>query len=81
MIPFFVIKCLIGILWLRIQKLIIKLAKEGKAVIFISSEIEEMLRTCDRMVVLRDGVKVGEIDDEMTQNSIMKAIAGGDKDE
>ena len=65
----------------EIQKLIIKLAKEGKAVIFISSEIEEMLRTCDRMVVLRDGVKVGEIDDEMTQNSIMKAIAGGDKNE
>ena len=65
----------------EIQKLIIKLAKEGKAVIFISSEIEEMLRTCDRMVVLRDGVKVGEIEDEMTQNSIMKAIAGGDKDE
>ena len=65
----------------EIQKLIIKLAKEGKAVIFISSEVEEMLRTCDRMVVLRDGVKVGEIDDEMTQNSIMKAIAGGDKDE
>ena len=28
-----------------------------------------------------DGVKVGEIEDEMTQNSIMKAIAGGDKDE
>lgn len=47
----------------EIQKLIIKLAKEGKAVIFISSEIEEMLRTCDRMVVLRDGVKVGEIED------------------
>ena len=65
----------------EIQKLIIKLAKEGKAVIFISSEIEEMLRTCDRMIVLRDGVKVGEIEDEMTQNSIMKAIAGGDKDE
>lgn len=65
----------------EIQKLIIKLAKEGKAVIFISSEIDEMLRTCDRMVVLRDGVKVGEIDDEMTQNSIMKAIAGGDRDE
>ncbi len=65
----------------EIQKLVVKLAKEGKSVIFISSEIEEMLRTCDRMVVLRDGVKVGEIDDEMTQNSIMKAIAGGDSDE
>ena len=30
-----------------------------------------MLRTCDRMVVLRDGVKVGEIDDEMTQTDAL----------
>lgn len=65
----------------EIQKLVVKLAKEGKSVIFISSEIEEMIRTCDRMVVLRDGMKVGEIDDEMTQASVMKAIAGGDSNE
>ena len=63
----------------EIQKLVIKLAEEGKSVIFISSEIEEMLRTCNRMAVLRDGAKVGEISGEMTQESVMKAIAGGDE--
>lgn len=64
----------------EIQKLVLKLADEGMAVTFISSEVEEMLRTCSRMGVLRDGRKVGEISgDEMTQEGIMKAIAGGDQ--
>ena len=65
----------------EIQKLVIKLAEEGKSIIFISSEIEEMLRTCNRMAVLRDGAKVSEIEGEMTQESVMKAIAGGDSNE
>ena len=66
----------------EIQKLVIKLAGEGKSLIFISSEIEEMLRTCNRLAVLRDGQKVGEIDaDEMTQEGVMKAIAGGVENE
>ena len=66
----------------EIQKLVIKLAEEGKSVIFISSEIEEMLRTCNRMAVLRDGMKVGEIGmEEMTQEGVMHAIAGGDHHE
>jgi len=62
----------------EIQKLIVKLAGEGKSVLFISSEIEEMLRTCSRMVIMRDGQKVGEIDKELSQESVMKAIAGGE---
>ncbi len=62
----------------EIQKLVIKLAGEGKSLIFISSEIEEMLRTCNRMAVLRDGEKVGELSaEEMSQEGVMKAIAGG----
>ena len=62
----------------EIQKLVVKLAEEGMAVVFISSEIEEMLRTCDRMVVMRDGGKVGELDGgEMNQSTIMSTIAGG----
>ena len=62
----------------EIQKLGVKLAEEGMAVVFISSEIEEMLRTCDRMVVMRDGGKVGELDGgEMNQSTIMSTIAGG----
>ena len=62
----------------EIQKLVIKLADEGKSLIFISSEVEEMLRTCNRLAVLRDGEKVGELNvDEMSQEGVMKAIAGG----
>ncbi|WP_303916124.1 sugar ABC transporter ATP-binding protein [Subdoligranulum variabile] len=61
----------------EIQKLIIDLAAQGKSVMFISSEIEEMLRTCNRMAVLRDGAMVGELDGELTQERVMAAIAGG----
>lgn len=65
----------------EIQKLILKFADEGKGVIFISSEIEEMLRTCSRMGIMRDGKKVGELEGEENLNvsSVMKAIAGGGK--
>lgn len=63
----------------EIQKLVLDLADQGKAVTFISSEVEEMLRTCSRMAVLRDGQKVGELEEhELSQSGIMKAIAGGD---
>lgn len=63
----------------EIQKLVVKLASEGMAVMFISSEIEEMLRTVNRMAILRDGRKVGELtEEELSQGNIMKAIAGGE---
>ena len=58
----------------------LRLADEGKSIAFISSEVEEMLRTCSRMAVLRDGKKVGEIEgDDLTQEKIMETIAGGGK--
>lgn len=62
----------------EIQKLIVKLAGEGKSILFISSEITEMLRTCNRMAIMRDGQKVAELDQDLTQQSVMKAIAGGE---
>ena len=65
----------------EIQKLVLKLAGEGKSLIFISSEIEEMLRTCSKMIVLRDGQKVGEITEDLTQERVMKEIAGGGSNE
>ncbi len=59
--------------------MVLKLATEGMSVIFISSEIEEMIRTCQRMIVMRDKKKVGELEsDEISQNNIMSAIAGGE---
>ena len=64
----------------EIQKIVLDLADQGMAVTFISSEVEEMLRTCSRMAVLRDGEKVGELEEsELSQANIMKAIAGGDE--
>ena len=63
----------------EIQKLVVDLARQGKSVIFISSEIEEMLRTCNRLAVLRDGEKVGELTEDLTQQSVMKVIAGGER--
>ena len=63
----------------EIQKLVVDLARQGKSVIFISSEIEEMLRTCNRLAVLRDGEKVGELTENLTQESVMKVIAGGER--
>lgn len=64
-----------------IQKLVLKLASEGMSVTFISSETDEMLRTCSRLVVMRDRKVVGELSgDDLTQNKIMNTIAGGDKE-
>ena len=64
-----------------IQKLVLKLASEGMSVTFISSETDEMLRTCSRLVVMRDRKVVGELlGDDLTQNMIMSTIAGGEKE-
>ena len=66
----------------EIQKLVLKLASEGMSVMFISSEIEEMLRTCSRIGIMRDAHKVGEIEDEeLSQSAIMSKIAGGESGE
>jgi len=63
----------------EIQKLILKLAGQGKSVAFISSELDEMLRTCSRMVVMRDRNKIGELTgQDVNQEKIMRTIAGGD---
>ena len=63
----------------EIQKLVLKLAAEGKSVTFISSEIDEMIRTCSRLIVMRDGKVVGELKgDDLNQNKIMATIAGGE---
>ncbi|MGF7145610.1 simple sugar transport system ATP-binding protein [Anaerotaenia torta] len=62
----------------EIQKLVLRLAAEGMSITFISSEIEEMLRTCSRLIIMRDLYVVGELKGEdMTQDKIMYTIAGG----
>ncbi|MBR4180108.1 MAG: sugar ABC transporter ATP-binding protein [Treponema sp.] len=63
---------------IEIQKQVLKLAEEGVSVTFISSEIEEMLSVCQRLIVMRDRKIVGELKDAMLrQDVIMQTIAGG----
>lgn len=62
----------------EIQKLVLSLSRQGMSFLFISSELEEVLRVSDRIAVLRDRRKVKEISDkDMSQQQIMQAIAGG----
>jgi len=66
----------------EIQKLVLKLAEEGMSITFISSEIEEMVRVCSRLVVMRDRNIVGRLTGgEVTQDNIMRTIAGGKSSE
>jgi len=62
----------------EIQKLVQKLAEDGMSITFISSEVEEMVRNCSRLIVMRDRSIVGELrGSEVTQDNIMQTIAGG----
>ncbi|MDR2387743.1 MAG: sugar ABC transporter ATP-binding protein [Deltaproteobacteria bacterium] len=62
----------------EIQKLVVRLASEGMGITFISSEIEEMLRTCSRLIVMRDRKVVGAISgNDLSQDNIMRTIAEG----
>ena len=62
----------------EIQKLVLSLAEEGKACVFISSELEEVLRTSHRIAVLRERQKVAEFAGEVEESTIIHAIAGSE---
>jgi inositol transport system ATP-binding protein len=60
----------------EIYKLVLELAKAGKAVLFVSSEMPELLGVCDKIMVLREGRIVGDVNaKEATQEMIMDIIA------
>lgn len=62
----------------EIQKLVLGLAEEGMSLTFISSEIDEMLRTCSRMIVMKDREIVGELSEmNLTEQNVMRVIAKG----
>ena len=59
----------------------LEMCGEGVSVIFISSELDEIIRCSNRIVVMRDREKVGEVDGEScTQQTILNIIAGGAKE-
>ena len=62
----------------EIYLLINELAKEGKAIVMISSELPEVLGMSDRIIVMHNGRVTGEIDDveNATQEQIMQLAIG-----
>jgi len=61
----------------EIQKLIRTLANDGMTVLLISSELEELVACCDRVIVMRDRSPIGQLRGEnISESIIMKTIAG-----
>jgi simple sugar transport system ATP-binding protein len=60
----------------EIMNEILVLAKQGMAVLFISSEMEEVVRLSDRIVVMRDRAKVGELPAGTPEQAVYALIAG-----
>lgn len=59
----------------EIQKYTLKLAQNKKSILFISSELDEMVRNCDRVAILRDRQKISELKhSEISETAIISAI-------
>lgn len=60
----------------EIQRLMIELCGKGVSVIFISSELDEIIRCANRILIMRDGAKAAEVVGEnCTQKEILAIIA------
>lgn len=63
----------------EIQKLVYSLAENGMSVLFISAELEEVLRLSHRIVVLRDRKKVADlVNEDLELEHLLALIAEGD---
>ncbi|HEX2100433.1 MAG TPA: sugar ABC transporter ATP-binding protein [Candidatus Synoicihabitans sp.] len=61
----------------EIEQLVAQLSSEGMAVLFISSELEEVVRRCSRVVVLRERHCAGELTgDDIEIHRLMQTMAG-----
>jgi len=61
----------------EIYRLMVDLARSGKAIIMISSELPEVLGMCDRIMVMHEGDKVGEVvRGDATQERILQMATG-----
>jgi rhamnose transport system ATP-binding protein len=61
----------------EIHRIMQRLAGEGTAVLVISSDLNEVLTVCDRIVVMRDGRIVGELSrDDATQHAVLALALG-----
>ena len=64
----------------EIQRLVVDLAENGMAVVYISAELDEVLRVADRVVVMRDLQKISDVEnDGVTFAQVMALIASGEE--
>lgn len=64
----------------EIYDIILRLAENGVGIVILSSEAQEIIRLCDRTVVMYHGREQGVLEaDEMTEGNIMVLATGGDK--
>lgn len=64
----------------EIYNLMRRLTEQGMSIIMISSEMAEIMKISDRVVVMHEGSKTGEMNiREVTQESLMSAAIGGGK--
>ncbi len=65
----------------EIYDIILKLAESGVAVVVLSSEAQEIIRVCDRALVMFHGSVCGElVGDEMNEQAIMRLATGGQEE-
>jgi methyl-galactoside transport system ATP-binding protein len=59
----------------EIYQLMINLAKQGDSIIMVSSELEELLGVCDRIIVMSGGFKTGDLDAGKTNQQEIMTLA------
>jgi monosaccharide-transporting ATPase len=63
----------------EVQRLVREQAAEGMSCVFISSELDEVLRTSDRVAVMRDRIKVAELAGDIDESAVIHAMAGAEQ--
>lgn len=63
-----------------VRRFVMELCEKGKSFVFTSSEIDEVVDSCHRIVVLRDREKVGELEgSEVSESAVLRLIAQGSR--
>lgn len=65
----------------EIQRLMLKMCEDGMGIVFISSELDEIIRCSNRIVVMRDGAKAAELEGECCNQADILAIIANEQTE
>ncbi len=65
----------------EIQRLMLEMCEKDMAVIFISSELDEIIRCSNRIIVMRDGAKAGELSGDSCEQADILAIIANETSE